>query len=117
MNKCALTLPNKYVRSIWERELFLEGWLQLHSLINGEVFACSIKEDTRDIQLIFIKLLPWCSSLYLKPMELCASGDMLLQSAVESGSATVSNHRDNGGQLWSLNKIQVQDWHCCYDLK
>ncbi len=104
MNKCALTLNNKYVGSIRERELFLEGWLQLQSLINGEVFACSIKEDTRDIKLIFIKLLPWCSSLYLKPMELCGSGDML---AAESGSATVSNHRDNGGQLWSLNKIQV----------
>ena len=91
--ECKLTPWSRHFKGLQKRETFLESWLQLQGLLDGRVFACSLKEE-REVKLMVVKLLPSCSSLYLKPME-C------------NKLSLNENHNYNGGQLWSLAKVQV----------
>ena len=102
---CTLTPRPKYINALKKRESFLEGWLQLQGLLNGEVFTCHFKDEKETRKLMVVKFLPWCASLYLKPME-CDMQDQ--QEQCEQQLATAQNHRYNGGQLWSLHRVQVR---------
>lgn len=78
------------------RATYLEGWLQLQSLLEGDIFTCTILNEEREPKSVLVKFIPSCSSLYLIPlsMERCVNNK--------------PDHRYNGGQsLWSLSQVQV----------
>lgn len=114
----AVAQQRDYLKSIPKWLSYSEAWGQLQKLLDGELFTCNHKED-KEVKLMTVKLLPSCSALSLQPM------DTTMSSSAESdhggASAAVSetvrgkdsnqnrnlDGRDNGGQLWSLDQLQV----------
>ena len=84
----------KYKRGLAKRTAFLEGWLQMQRLLEGETFTCVLNEELKSV---LVKFIPSCSSLFLIARPATPSPPL----------SDEPDHKHNGGQLWSLKKVQV----------